>query len=365
MVTVRRAKRKQEHRSNSTKVAALSLLKAGVSPTRISKDMKIPRQTLYDWKSASMASGSWMGAGGDMARPAPRKKFPGTGTGNRKITTAIKRKMKRKLDRNPFLAPRGLQRLIPELRDISRSNIRRVIRQELGLPSRIAAKKPFLTEFQKERRLDWSLDKLRWTGRRWARVLWSDETHIELWKGFQHKAARVRRSSSISRYDPNFVIRTLKHPPKLMIWAAFGNSKLGRLYFVEQNAKMNAAMYKTVLQRHLKASMKMTGCEVFMQDGAPCHTARSITAWLKDSKVPVLDWVGQSCDLNPIENLWRELKQIIAGMEASTNLNDLAKKISRAWKILGRKKEFLAALTYSMPSRVQAVVDAEGDVTKY
>ena len=86
--------------------------------------------------------------------------------------------------------------------------------------------------------------------------------------------------------------------------------------------------------------MKMTGCKVFMQDGAPCHTARSITTWLKDSKVPVLDWVGQSCDLNPME-------------------------ISRAWKILGRKKEFLAALTYSMPSRVQAVVDAEGDVTKY
>ena len=109
----------------------------------------------------------------------------------------------------------------------------------------------------------------------------------------------------------------------------------------------------------------MTGTEVFMQDGAPCHTARSITTWLKDSKVPVLDWVSQSCDLNPIENLWRELKQIIAGMEAATNLNDLAKKISRAWKILGRKKEFLAALTYSMPSRVQAVVDAEGDVTKY
>ena len=52
-------------------------------------------------------------------------------------------------------------------------------------------------------------------------------------------------------------------------------------------------------------------------------------------------------------------------MEAATNLTDLAKKISRAWKILGRKKEFLAALTYSMPSRVQAVVDAEGDVTKY
>ena len=95
-----------------------------------------------------------------------------------------------------------------------------------------------------------------------------------------------------------------------MIWAAFGNSKLGRLFFVEQNAKMNAAMYKMVLQKHLKASMKMTGTEVFMQDGAPCHMARSITTWLKDeANFPVLDWIGQSCDLNLIENLWRELNR--------------------------------------------------------
>ena len=75
-----------------------------------------------------------------------------------------------------------------------------------------------------------------------------------------------------------------------------------------------------------------------------------------------LDW---SCDLNPIENLWRELKQIIVGTEAATNLNDIAKKTSRARKIFGRKEEFLSAPTYPMPSRVEAVVVAKGDVTKY
>ena len=62
---------------------------------------------------------------------------------------------------------------------------------------------------------------------------------------------------------------------------------------------------------------------------------------------------------------WWELEQIIVGMEASTNLNDLVKKITRARKILGRKKEFLSALAYSMPSHVDTVVDAKGDVTKY
>ena len=74
---------------------------------------------------------------------------------------------------------------------------------------------------------------------------------------------------------------------------------------------------------------------------------------------------SQSCDFNPIENLWRELNLIIAGMEAATNLDDLAKKIACTWKILGRRTEYLYVLTYSMPSRVEPVVEAEGDVTKH
>ena len=52
----------------------------------------------------------------------------------------------------------------------------------------------------------------------------------------------MRRSSSISRYDPRFIRRSMKHPAKLMIWGAFGNGKLGRLYFVAKNQKMNAEM---------------------------------------------------------------------------------------------------------------------------
>ena len=106
-------------------------------------------------------------------------------------------------------------------------------------------------------------------------------------------------------------------------------------------------MVKTILHEHLCANHPHAGLEVPLQDRL------------------VHGGVHLGNLLHKVEPSERELKQIIAGREAATNLNDLAKKISCAWKILGRKKEFLAALTYSMPSRVQAVVDAEGDVTKY
>ena len=150
-----------------------------------------------------------------------------------------------------------------------------------------------------------------------------------------------------------------------MIWAAFGNGRLGRLYFVAKNQKMNADMYREVLRKHLRPSLRMTGCSVFMQDGAPCHTARLIKEWFEDNDVNVLDWVGQSCDLNPIENLWRGLNRIIGKMPTCSNLTQLAKQITKAWKKLGKDTALLTSLTDSMPRRVEAVIQADGDVTKY
>ena len=262
-----KAAKSKPQRSYSTKIVALNKMKSGSTPTSVSKDMKIPVRTLARWKKESKDAGKWTGAAGDcsLARPAKRKTDPGSGSNGRKVTDNIKKKMKAKLKRNPWLTPCGLQQEIPELRDVSQSNIRRVISKELKIPSRRAAKKPFLTEAQKIRRLDWANKHRGWSRAKWAKVLWSDETHIELWQGAQ-VSMRIRRPSSVSRYHPSFVTRTVKHPPKLMIWASFGNGKLDEIYFVEPNSKMNARMYKEVLQRHLRRSFTKTGCSIFMQD---------------------------------------------------------------------------------------------------
>ena len=150
-----------------------------------------------------------------------------------------------------------------------------------------------------------------------------------------------------------------------MIWGAVGNGKLGDIYFVEPNEKMNARMYTEVLQRHLKRSMQKTGCSIFMQDGAPCHKAKSVMEWLADHDVPVLEWVGQSCDANPIENLWTKLKKIIRSYPATSNLQELKINIKRGWKELAKDTDYLERLCNSMTNRVEAIIASEGDVTKY
>ena len=98
-----------------------------------------------------------------MARLDKRKTDPGSGGHNRKITEVLKKKIKRKLERNPFLTSHGLQVAIPELRQVSKRAISRVVTEELKIPSRRAAKKPFLTAAQKLRRLDWAKRHQRWS----------------------------------------------------------------------------------------------------------------------------------------------------------------------------------------------------------
>ena len=97
-----------------------------------------------------------------------------------------------------------------------------------------------------------------------------------------------------------------------MVWGAFSWHGVGPL--VKINGKMDKFQYLDILKNHMEpfAFDSMPIKWKFMQDNDPEHTSNLVKNWFSSEQIPVLDWPAQSPDLNPIENLWNEVKVEIA-----------------------------------------------------
>ena len=93
------------------------------------------------------------------------------------------------------------------------------------------------------------------------------------------------------------------------------------------------------------------------------HTAKVTKKFLKDNNIRVMDWPPQSPDLNPIENLWHEVKSYVRRKTKPDTLDDLDILVQQAWRKI--PPEYIRSLIKSMPNRVAACIAAKGGPTKY
>lgn len=161
-------------------------------------------------------------------------------------------------------------------------------------------------------------------------------------------------------------METVKHPTKVMIWSVISGKGTGRLYVVKGTMKQD--QYKEVLNSRLLPQLRdwFPNGEpfVFMQDGAPCHTAKSIKTFLDEKSVPLLAWPGNSPDMNPIENVWELIKREVAKDVITTKTRPL-EKIIHVWNHHPELQETVQSCINSMPKRIQALIAAKGGSTKY
>jgi transposase len=268
------------------------------------------------------------------------------------------------VEQNPFKSARQLKKEVAGWGDVSVRTIQDRLQRKLGLPSRRAAKKPLLTSAMRKKRLAFARKYKNWSASQWRNVMYSDESTFCL---VHARSATVRRNKAMSRYKHKVVLKTVKHSASVMVWGCFsGKRGRGGLYFLPKNCTMNGERYKKVLADHLLPFMRIHGTTVFLQDGAPCHKSKIVMNFLKESQgqFSIMDWPGNSPDLNPIENCWSYMKKKLKGNSDITSLPKLMEAIKMMW-VRDMKLDYFQKLSDSMPRRLQMVIEAKGEMTKY
>ncbi|CAB4484465.1 unnamed protein product [Rhizophagus irregularis] len=148
-----------------------------------------------------------------------------------------------------------------------------------------------------------------------------------------------------------------------MFWGCFGWHGVGPLVVI--NGNMNSDDYVNVLANHFIPWVNNYPGSIFQQDGVSCHTSNYSIWWMRTHNVPKLNWVAQSPDLNPIENLWDHLDHQVRKRKPLPKSKQelLISVVQEEWRKISI--ETLHCLILSLPSRIKAVIKAKGGHTKY
>ena len=337
----------RKHQLSQVKRESIVALKAaGIGQNEIARQLGIAKSSVSKILKQSRDEGT--------TAIRPRTGRP------RKVTRRLQSLMRRSINVNPHQTANQLKASIPELREVSVTTVKRVLHDRLKLPARRALRKPLMTRSHLRKRIAFCKMTQDWTSEQWSDIMWSDESNFYL---NQRVTPFVRRSRDSNPTDPRFTTNSVKHPGSIMVWACMCSKGRGGLYFLPHNARMNAKSYIDVLQNHLLPFMTIKGTETFMQDGAPCHTARVVKDWLRRNGVQTLEWPPNSPDLDPIENLWCVLKRRLAQLKVRS-LRELECELQRIWTT-ETDENMCKNLVHSMPRRITAALKNKGFPSNY
>jgi transposase len=319
---------------------------AGVNGLKISSDFNISSTTVYDTINRYKKSGS----------PHPKKR-----SGRPKmISVRGKRFLQRIVLKDRFLPLEKItNQLNQDLNTTYHPNTVRKYLHNLGLKGHATRNKPLLTNRQRISRLKWCQIKRSWC-EEWKQIVWSDESRFTLFKS----DGRVKVWRRVGEaYNKNCIKPTVKFGGgSVMFWGCFSWHGVGPLVVVEEN--MDSDVYVNVLANNLIPWVRNNPNIIFQQDRAPCHMSSYTTWWMTTHGIPLLDWVSQSPDINPIEHLWDHLdRQIRKRKPLPKTKQELIGVVQEEWANINI--EILHRLILSVPKRIKDIIKAKGGHIKY
>ena len=182
----------------------------------------------------------------------------------------------------------------------------------------------------------------------WTKIIYSDEVLIIK---DQHTG-----KFWIGKNDDG-IVSTFKYPIRRNVWACITIGGVETIYVFK--GIMNADKYIFILKNYLLPIYN--GNYIFQHDNDPKHTALKTSLFLIDNNIKVLLWAPNSPDLNPIENIWKLLKDKL-GKENITDKN-FDEKIIESWNSI--KFEHIFNSIISMNIRICNIIQVNGKHISY
>ncbi|GFV66913.1 uncharacterized protein TNCV_162001 [Trichonephila clavipes] len=188
-----------------------------------------------------------------------------------------------------------------QLQDINVNASERTVRRklkDLNFKTCRPAGKPKLTPAMKAKRLH-------------CAKKWRDKD-VDFWRSNKAQFVRRRRGE---KFHSDCVVQTVKHPTKIIIWSVISGKGTGCLYVVK--GMMRQDQYKTCLAKSLDSAAgrmvsKWRNILFYARWSSLPYSSVYESFFGRKKNIPLLDWPGNSPDMNPIENVWELTKREVA-----------------------------------------------------
>ena len=185
-------------------------------------------------------------------------------------------------------------------------------------------------------------------------MIFTDESRIEL--------TDVSKKSYRKRGRPLARRKKAKHPFSFLVWG--GISRRGSTPLLIFNGIMESTFYQqNILRQQFLPFVNIVypDSHRLYQDNDPKHTSRSTQAFMAENGINWWSSPAESPDLNPIENLWNEMK-VFCTKRRPRNKDDLEQALHEFWETVDVQKRnaYINHVATVMPIVVQKNGDVSG-----
>ena len=222
--------------------------------------------------------------------------------------------------------------------EVSLSTIKRA-RRDPGWTMKRTRYCQLINEVNKEKRMEWCLDRVLSNDLRLSDVIWTDECSVQL---ESHR-------------------KIMYH--KVHIWACI--SAKGATAVVIFTGILTATRHTDILDAALLPFIEehYPTHHRFQQDNNPKHTSRWAQSYFEENDINWWKTPASSPGLNPIENVWGTMKNYLRSIVKPKNTHELRISIKELWKTMTPEvcKQYVGHLQKVIPK----VIEVDGAPSGY